>query len=202
MDTTTLTWFITMAIFKRLFAACLVAVATVSYGDYEQGLEAAQNGDYATALHEFTLAAEEGMVLAQYNLAILYFAGQGVEQNYEEAFKWTAAAAEQGHTAAQFNLGALYYEGNGTRRNRKTAFEWYSKAAEVNYAPAQYNVAEMYYLGTGIDKDLVQAHAWASRAIENDYELATEMREDIEKDMSATQLSEARRLFARMQIGL
>jgi len=176
--------------------------STVAVADYEAGITAAENGDYATALHEFTIAAEEGLALAQYNLAILYFSGQGVGQDFEEAFKWTAAAAEQGHIAAQFNLGALYYEGQGTKQDRQVAFDWYKQAGDADYAPAQFNLAEMYYLGNGVKKDLIYAHAWVSRAIENEYIFAAELLEDIEDDLSSSQLSEARRLFARMEIGL
>ena len=180
----------------------LVLLTSQAQADYEAGLEAAQNGDYETALREFTVAAEEGLVVAQFNLAILYFSGRGVERNFDEAFRWTSAAADQGHTQAQFNLGALYYQGQGTRRDRETALEWYIKAGNADYAPAQYNIGEMYFRGDGISKDLVRAHAWISRAIENDHETAAELLEDIESGMSEAQLSEARRMLARLKIGL
>ena len=180
----------------------LTLLASQARADYEAGLTAAQNGDYETALREFTVAAEEGLDVAQFNLAILYFSGRGVEQNFDEAFRWTAAAADQGHTQAQFNLGALYYQGQGVRRNRETALEWYIKAGNADYAPAQYNIGEMYFRGDGIRKDLIRAHAWISRAIENDHATAADLLNEIESGMSETQLSEARRMFARLKIGL
>jgi len=189
-------------LFRSAVAALVLCIWGTSLADYEAGVSAAQNGDYETAAQEFAAAAEDGLMMAQYNLAILYFSGRGVEQDFEAAFRWTLAAAEQGHVAAQFNLGALYYEGNGTRRDYKAALEWYLKAAEADHAYAQYNVAEMYYRGTGIDRDLVRAHAWANRALENEHETVGELLEEIEDDMSASQLSEARRLFARMKIGM
>jgi len=176
-------------------------LASQVQADYEAGLEAAQNGDYETAAREFTAAAEEGLEVAQYNLAILYFSVVGVEQDFDEAFRWTAAAADQGHTQAQFNLGALYYQGQGTGRDRETALEWYIKAGNENYAPAQYNIGEMYFRGDGIRKDIIRAHAWISRAIENEHQTAAELLEEIEADMSDAELSEARRMFARLKIG-
>jgi len=189
--------------FIRLVSTSLLILATShALADYEAGLEAAQNGDYETALREFTAAAEEGLVVAQYNLAILYFSGRGVEQDFDQAFRWTVAAADQGHTQAQFNLGALYYQGQGTSRDREAALEWYTKAGNADYAPAQYNIGEMYFRGDGIRRDLVRAHAWISRAIENEHQTAGELLEEIEADMSETQLSEARRLLARLKIGL
>ncbi len=45
--------------------------------DYEDGVNAAFDGDFDTAFLEFTIAAESGLDLAQYNLGILYFTGQG-----------------------------------------------------------------------------------------------------------------------------
>jgi TPR repeat protein len=180
----------------------LILIAGRAWGDYETGLQAAQNGDFETAFEEFSIAAEEGLMMAQFNLAILYFSGRGVERDYQQAFRWTRAAADQGHTQAQFNLGALYYEGQGTRRDREVALQWYVRAGNADYAPAQYNVGEMYYLGDGIDKDLIRAHAWLSRAIENQHETAPELLQEIENDMTQAQLSEARRMFARLKIGL
>jgi TPR repeat protein len=182
--------------------AVLILSAGRAWGDYEAGLQAAQNGDFETAFREFSVAAEDGLMMAQFNLAILYFSGRGVEQDFQQAFRWTQAAADQGHTQAQFNLGALHYEGQGTRRDREVALQWYIRAGNADYAPAQYNVGEMYYLGDGIDKDLIRAHAWLSRAIENQHETALELLQEIENDMSQAQLSEARRMFARLKIGL
>ena len=78
-------------------------------------MNAAFTGDFDTAFREFSLAAQQGLDLAQYNLAILYFTGQGVDQDYEQAFRWTEAAAVQGHINAQANLASLYLEGTGVR---------------------------------------------------------------------------------------
>jgi TPR repeat protein len=125
-----------------------------------------------------------------------------VEQDFEQAFRWTTAAAEQGHVAAQFNLGSLYFEGQGVRRNRKAALDWYRQAGDGGHPLAQYNVAEMYYLGNGVRKDLIQAHAWASLAVENEHETAAELVAEIERRLSVDELGQARRQFARMKIGL
>ena len=72
-----------------LGCALFLIITPVSFADYEAGVNAAFNGDFETALYEFTIAAEEGLDLAQYNLGILYFTGQGVEKDMSEAFRWT-----------------------------------------------------------------------------------------------------------------
>jgi hypothetical protein len=48
----------------------------------------------------------------------------------------------------------------------------------------------------------VEAHAWATKAIGNGHEDGLILREQIEEDLSPSQLSQARRLFARWQIEL
>lgn len=185
-----------------VFAGIALLATQPVQADYADGVAAAQNGDYDTAFAEFSQAAEDGLMMAQFNLAILYFSGRGVDQDFQQAFRWTMAAADQGHVQAQFNVGALYYEGQGVDRDRRQALEWYLRAGNAENAPAQHNAAEMYYFGNGVDQDLVRAHAWASRAVENGLESSVDLLDDIEDDMSDAQLREARRLLARMKIGM
>ena len=56
-----------------------------SAGDFEKGVEAHNNGDYATAIKEWTPLAEDGDAIAQYNLALMYKNGQDVLQDYQTA---------------------------------------------------------------------------------------------------------------------
>jgi hypothetical protein len=67
----------------------------------DKGLEAAQKGDFATALREWRPLAEQGDAGAQYNLGVMYRQGQGVPQDDKTAVKWYRLAAEQGHAEAQ-----------------------------------------------------------------------------------------------------
>ena len=183
-----------------LLSPLFLAFSPALFADYEAGVNAAFDGNFDTAFREFTIAAEEGLDLAQYNLAILYFTGQGVERDLEQAFKWTLAAAEQGHTAAQFNLASLYSEGDGTRKDTDKAVEWFTYAAKAGHPTSAFILANMYRDGDGVRRDQVQAHAWASMAVQNEYADAVELKVDIEDDLNRDQLSEARRLFARWQI--
>ena len=66
--------------------------------DYQKGLTAAQSGDFATALREWTPLAKQGDAFAQFNLGLMYDNGQGVPQDYKTAVKWYKLAAEQGHS--------------------------------------------------------------------------------------------------------
>jgi TPR repeat protein len=168
--------------------------------DYEDGVNAAFSGDFETAFKEFFIAAEEGLSLAQYNLGILYFTGQGVEQNFDEAFKWTKAAAEQGHLNAQFNLGSLFLDGQGTSKNIPQGIEWFSQAAKNGHSNAAYSLAKMHQEGEIIGKDLVQAHAWAAQSAINEHPEGSQLKLEIESNLSNEEISQARRLFAAWQI--
>ena len=64
---------------------------------------------------EWRVAAEQGDAEAQFNLGLLHYEGQVIEQNYGEAARLYGLAAAQGHKTAQFNLGVLYDEGHGVR---------------------------------------------------------------------------------------
>ena len=193
---------------RNVFLLCLLLglVSSTSSGQteagYEEGLQAALAGDYRTAFREFSAAAEAGLDMAQYNLGILYFMGRGTSQDLEQAYFWTRKAAEQGHIQAEFNLAALYAEGQGVARNLEEAFHWYHSAALGGHGEARYTLATLYQQGKGTARDLPRAHAWARFAVESEVEDSEALLRDIEKSLSASQLSEARRSYARIQIGL
>ena len=68
----------------------------VAAQDFDKGLAAAEAGDFATALQEWTPLAEAGDAEAQIYLCSMYALGTGVPQDYKEALKWYRLAAEQG----------------------------------------------------------------------------------------------------------
>ena len=68
----------------------------VAAQDFDKGLAAAEAGDFATALQEWTPLAEAGDAEAQIYLGSMYALGTGVPQDYKEALKWYRLAAEQG----------------------------------------------------------------------------------------------------------
>ena len=65
---------------------------------YRKGIGATQ--DYKTAVKWFTLAAEQGNALAQYNLGRLYYLGKGVPKNLVYAHLWAKQASSNGFEMA------------------------------------------------------------------------------------------------------
>ena len=60
-----------------------------------------------TAVKWWSKSAEQGNMLAQYNLAVMYVRGRGVQRNVDEAVKWYRKAAAQGHQGARQALNKL-----------------------------------------------------------------------------------------------
>jgi len=95
-------------------------------------------------------AAEQGDAKAQFNLGVMYDAGQIVAQNDVEALKWYRQAATQGDAKAQFNLGVMYSTGRGVAQDNLEAIRWYTKAAEQGHVGAQFNLGVLYDRDEGI----------------------------------------------------
>lgn len=112
---------------------CVLAVALtpvlVLAGPFEDGEDAYNRGDFASAARSWLLAAELGDVEAQYNLGLLYVDGQGVPQDNVEAAEWWRLAAEQGYAHAQHNLGVMYAKGQGVPQDNAEAAKWRRRAA-------------------------------------------------------------------------
>ena len=64
--------------------------------------------DFSAAVSCYQKAAELGDKLAQYNLALMYDGGEGVEVNHAKAVYWYKKSAS-GLPEAQINLALCYY---------------------------------------------------------------------------------------------
>jgi hypothetical protein len=135
-----------------------VSVATAQ--DFQKGLAAAQAGDYATALQEWTPLAEAGDAAVQNMLGTMHFEGLGVRQDYAEAIKWFKLAAEKGIVEAQIQLGSMYYSGSGVLQDYAEAIKWYRQSAQNGSAVGQHLVSRMYYEGKGVAQDYDEAMKW------------------------------------------
>ncbi len=131
---------------QRIVPALIVSLALcsgVQAGPFEDGVNAFQQGNYATALREYRKAAEQGHALAQNNLGLMYDMGQGVEQDYKEAFRWYSMAAKQEYPLAQYNLGIMYQAGLGIDKNIDQAITLYQMAASQGHADARRQLSKL-----------------------------------------------------------
>ena len=61
-----------------------------------EGLAAYKRGDYATAMRLLRPLADQGAVLAQLSLGVMYANGKGAPQDLGQAATWYRKAADQG----------------------------------------------------------------------------------------------------------
>ena len=83
----------------------------------------------AFELDDLRASAEAGDASAQRNLGNMYANGEGLPQDYAEAFKWTRKAAEQGYAEAQFKLALCYGVGEGVPQDYFSTYVWSNLAA-------------------------------------------------------------------------
>ena len=87
--------------------------------------EAAERGDYATALAIWEPLAQAGVARAQNNIGACFAEGLGVERDPALAVRWLTLAAEAGDPVGQRNLAALYFKGEGVEQDYARAAELY-----------------------------------------------------------------------------
>ena len=144
-------------------------------------------------------AAESGNALAQTNLGLMYYNGQGVPQDYAEAMKWFRLAADQGDATAQFNLGLMYYKGyngQGVPQDYAEAMKWYRLAADQGDALAQTNLGLMYYKGKGVPPDYAEAYLWSLVAAASGYAVAAELLDPFASKLTPDQVAAAKKRAA------
>lgn len=173
---------------------CIGSVSVAKAQDFYKGFEAAQSGDYVSALQEWRPLAEQGYAPAQYTLGLVYYDGQSIPQDYAEALKWYRLAAEQGDVDAQYNLALMYYDGQGVPQDYAEAVKWGRLAAEHGHASAQNNLGVAYKLGNGVLQSNVIAHMWFNIASANGSPESGEWRDERAGLMTSADISKAQEM--------
>ncbi len=154
------------------------------------------------AVHWYQEAAEKGFDIAQYNLGVMYQSGRGVDKDPAAAARWYRKAADQGDADSQASLGYLYEQGLGVDADIAQAILWYNAAARQGSSRALNNLGVLYHDGTGVTRSLVYAYVLYALAADkaedaDDRKLAESNRNDVAKELSSTQLAEAKSLRKR-----
>lgn len=148
----------------RILAAVVACLSGAAAAGLQEGLSAYRSKNYSVAFRELAPFASQGNAEAQFDLANMYRAGNGVERDDARALDWYQKAAAQGHAKAQYNLGAMYMSGRGTKQNYIAAASWTRKSAEQGFALAQYAMSDFYFKGLGVAIDDVAGAQWLRKA--------------------------------------
>jgi TPR repeat protein len=87
-----------------------LAIACSAHAGMDDGFAAVGRGDFTAAMAEFRPLAEQGNILAQYQVGWAYYNGLGVPQDYIEAYAWYSVAAANGSVNAAGRRDALARE--------------------------------------------------------------------------------------------
>lgn len=88
-----------------------------------------ENKDYQLTAKLLEQAAVLDHPHAQYNLAVMYQKGEGVELDMNKALFWYEKASHANLAIAQYNLGMIYFEGAIVEKDEAKAKELWQKAA-------------------------------------------------------------------------
>ena len=149
---------------KLITVLCFLGCVNLANAGIDDANKAQEQGNYQEALKEYQILAEQGDATAQANLGLMFYQGQGVNQDYKQAAEWMEKSAIQGKAGAQYNLGVMYHEGQGVYQDPKQAAVWFQKAAEQGDVIAQIKMGFLYANGDGLPQSLKQAANWYRKA--------------------------------------
>lgn len=143
-----------------------------------------------TEFSQVKAKAEAGDKEAQYDLAYMYFNGEGVERDYQTAVKWYLASAQQNYEYAEEMMAMVYYSGYGVPQDYGKAKQWLELLISKNNPKAQNLLATMYTYGQGVEQDHQQAVRLLRQAADQGYKeaqfnlgLAYEKGRGVEQDL-------------------
>jgi TPR repeat protein len=145
-----------------------VQPASADSSDARQPRSNEQGASSPTTPAEIRVAATKGNTVAQYELGLDYYNGEGVLQDDQQAALWFRKSAEQGYAEAQYNLAHMYAHGKGVPQDDRQAISWYRKAAEQGIVEAEYNLGLMLSNNSPA-RDLAQAAMWFRKAADRGY---------------------------------
>jgi TPR repeat protein len=189
---------------KAMFFAGIILATPYAYAGLEEGIIAANAGQFEEALKEFNYLADKGYAPGIYELGKLYEGGHGVTRDYYKAAELYQQAVKKNHVDSMFALAVLYDEGNGVKLDKQMAISLFEKAANKNlpaahekaaannYTLAQFNLALMYFEGLGMPKNLEMSYVWNTIAEYNGNMQASHSRKLDERTMLPKEVAEAK----------
>ena len=160
--------------------------------------------NYAEAASWYLSAAEQGDPIAQFSLGSLYENGLGVATNYDKAVEWYLRAADQRLVPAMYRLAYMHDVGLGLASDVAAAASWYRLTAQQGHLESMIALGLSYSQGAGVPHDLTQAYSWGEVArLSSEYCCTPQLQEkiqrflfDLQKQMTAEQIAEAKRMAA------
>ena len=190
-------------VFAVLFGAqvCAAEDLRAAVRTYKRAVEAHKKNNepaalkgYAVALKHFAPLAKQGNAEAEYYLGVMYFMGQGVQKDPDQALKLFKASGDQGNADAQFYVGSHYLL---PHKDITQGLMWTRLSAEQGNQDAQLLLGQAYLQNLKeLPADPVQADMWLRLAAVNNLPFYKTQLMAAERRMNAAQIEKAKVLAA------
>lgn len=106
---------------------------------------------------KWILEASNKNIDAQFQMALFYLNGFGVDKNYTKAFNIFSKLINQNYKNVSYYLAQCYLKGLGTEKNYTEAIKLLKKAKIEGNIEVDYDLGCCYYYGYGTNIDYVEA---------------------------------------------
>jgi len=153
-----------MKLFVLIFILMSALYAAPKSEKFEKGMEyllgsQSVKQDKRKAFKYLSEASKEGDSAAEYNLALMYYMGDGVDQNISASLELLNSSALKGYKKSIENIGRIYM----LDYQFDKAIKWLKINAKEGDAQANYFLAEIYIQ----NEDFKNAKIYAQKAIES-----------------------------------
>lgn len=123
--------------------------------------------DLKEAEEALVYCAENGDVIAQYQLYALQYQKVTEGNGYKTPIYWCQKAAEQGYAPAQYDLAIHYLYGEEIQQDYYEAIKWLEQSAYRGYQLAAQKLVTLYTAGTKIRTNPSRAEYWRTVICDN-----------------------------------
>lgn len=159
-----------------LIFALLFLASAPAFAGFPEGKRAYSERDWSRALSELRQAVNAGDDRAMFLLGKMYENGDGVTQNFKEAFSlYKRAVSEKNNTDAMTAMGLIWSGKTVARKDLKMTMQWLLRAAQLGNGTAAYHYA-IIISGNGkepvkeVPLDYYNAYKWFKMAAAADPE--------------------------------
>ncbi len=125
------------------------------------------DNDYKLAFKNYLMAAKRFDSSVQHKLGVMYYTGQGVEQDFNKAIEHFEQAIKYEEDAySLWRLGKIYLHGKGVAKDYDKARAYFERADAIDDANSQFELAHMHEYGKGVPISLPRAIRYYEKAAE------------------------------------
>lgn len=136
--------------------------------------------DFQSALELMQMEAQNGNMLATFDLGRIHADGLGVEIDNEKAQECYKQALDgflfienkKSWKYIEYRIGKMYAQGLGTNQNYELAADWLNKSVAEKYKFAEYSLGSLYYYGHGVEQCYEKAFELYLRSAKQDFPYA------------------------------